>query len=296
MRTTLTTGTHPDGSWLLATRPSAPALRSLVPVYVGYDEVAASAVRRLQVPHPDITVIINLGAPLRIGPAAHAPGAHARGADAPSFGSFVAGLHDAAVTTENTGPASGIELRLTPLGAWQLLQAPLSLVTNRVQTLDEVLGPAARTLEARLRACVSTRGVDWDRRFDLLDTMLLDRLRTARTIPRDVQWAWRALSDPSHGRSVGDVTAALGWSRRRLAATFREFVGLTPKTLSRIARFDRAMRAVRSGHAPSLGRLAAECGYADQAHLTREFREFTGVSPAALLRRVQPGAGGVSPD
>ncbi|HMS04146.1 MAG TPA: hypothetical protein PKE51_14275, partial [Gemmatimonadaceae bacterium] len=121
MRTTLTTGTHPDGSWLLATRPSAPALRSLVPVYVGYDEVAASAVRRLQVPHPDITVIINLGAPLRIGPAAHAPGAHARGADAPSFGSFVAGLHDAAVTTENTGPASGIELRLTPLGAWQLL-------------------------------------------------------------------------------------------------------------------------------------------------------------------------------
>jgi hypothetical protein len=67
---------------------------------------------------------------------------------------------------------------------------------------------------------------------------------------------------------------------------------LTPKTFARVRRFTRALR--RREREPSLGGagLAAACGYVDQAHMTRDFQEFAGSSPAALWRRGLPDGGG----
>ena len=215
MRTTIHTGSHPHGAWLLATRPSAPALRHLVREYVGYAEWSAGAVRRLQVPHPGVTLIINLGAPLRVGRVERAPDAVA-----PSFGSFVAGVHDTAVITDNTGPSSGIELNLSPLGAWALLQTPMALLANRVLSLEDVLGHPARELQALLLDHSSPDGAAlddslagvarWDARFDLVDVALLHRLGSTTRAPGEVQWAWSQLASPQARRPVGDITRELG--------------------------------------------------------------------------------------
>ena len=71
----------------------------------------------------------------------------------------------------------------------------------------------------------------------------------------------------------------------------REF-GLSPKLLARIMRFDRAIRIVRDGELTSWSDLAAQCGFADQAHMAREFVAFAGDPPTALLRRRLPDEGG----
>jgi AraC-like DNA-binding protein len=79
----------------------------------------------------------------------------------------------------------------------------------------------------------------------------------------------------------------LGWSPRRLHRELTTTCGYGPKTLQRILRLQRVVRSARRGvpRARSLSRLALDAGYADQAHMTREFRDLTGFTPRELLCR-----------
>jgi AraC-like DNA-binding protein len=267
---------HSGASWVLATRHSAPAVRGCVPTYVGYEERSTAPLRRLEVPHPNITVIINLGAPLMV----HAPALHAPGA---TYTSFAAGLFDTVALTESTGSSAGIELNLTPLGMWQLLGMPMCELMNNVVSLDALFGPTARALEEQLRNTAS-----WDKRFDLLDFLLAKRLQQSRMPSAEVLWAWDAIRNTPRSASVSQITHELGWSRRRLTATFRECVGMTPKAIARVVRFDRAVRHVRAAKRIQWSALAWQCGYADQSHLVREFREFAGLSPTEFVRQQTP--------
>jgi transcriptional regulator GlxA family with amidase domain len=87
---------------------------------------------------------------------------------------------------------------------------------------------------------------------------------------------------------VADVAARVGWSDRHLGDRFRAETGLSPKEAARVVRFDRARRLlaarVGAGRPPELAGLAADGGFADQAHLTREWRAFSGLSPTGWLR------------
>lgn len=85
--------------------------------------------------------------------------------------------------------------------------------------------------------------------------------------------------------SIGSLAAALGWSRKRLIARFRDEIGLTPKTAARVLRFRAFHSRLRTGPAPqSWVDLALGSGYADQSHLIRDVRRMTGMTPTELLR------------
>ncbi|MPZ67297.1 MAG: helix-turn-helix domain-containing protein [Pseudonocardiaceae bacterium] len=78
------------------------------------------------------------------------------------------------------------------------------------------------------------------------------------------------------------------WSRRHLGERFRREYGLTPKQIARVMRF-RDGEPAAARHRPSgLAELAARCGYYDQAHLTREWREFAGCPPTTWLAEELP--------
>ena len=86
---------------------------------------------------------------------------------------------------------------------------------------------------------------------------------------------------------IADITATLGWSRKRLVAGFREQVGVPPKTLGRVLRFHHALELL-SGTGGPAAEIAAACGYADQAHMIREFRAVSGLTPGAMASRGWP--------
>jgi AraC-like DNA-binding protein len=71
-----------------------------------------------------------------------------------------------------------------------------------------------------------------------------------------------------------------GYSHRRFIELFRDAVGLTPKRYGRVLRFRRALERVAGGRAPSWVDVALGAGYTDQPHFNRDFREFTGITPA----------------
>ena len=83
---------------------------------------------------------------------------------------------------------------------------------------------------------------------------------------------------------IGTLAEDLGWSHRRFIARYRDAVGLPPKTVARIVRFERASARLLSGD--GLATTATECGYFDQAHMAREVREFAGITPTELRSTV----------
>ncbi len=94
---------------------------------------------------------------------------------------------------------------------------------------------------------------------------------------------------------VSRVAADLGISERQLHRRCVATVGYSPVLLRRVLRFRRFVSRIDTGEAcGDLAGLAAEAGYADQAHLTRESRELAGLPPAALARLRRPGQAGMA--
>ncbi len=95
--------------------------------------------------------------------------------------------------------------------------------------------------------------------------------------------AFRWLGRGAEEAGLATLRDRLGISERSLRRRCHEAFGYGPKTLDRILRFQRFLRLAAAGEEAALSGLAAAAGYADQAHLTREVRRLSGLTPAAIL-------------
>jgi AraC-like DNA-binding protein len=265
------TSTAFDGGGEMVTRAPSARHRLHVRNYSGYTEPAATAQVK-QFPHRNIVLILNLADPLRvIDPTdGSRSGEHAT--------AFVAGLHQRHVLTEPTGLSRGIQVNLTPVGARHVFGVSMDSVADRSVALEDVLGPSARETVERLR-----EAPDWEARFDIIDSTIEDRLSMVAPPSEAVVWAWHKIDRSGGQIEIGALADELRWSRKRLVAEFRENVGVPPKTLARIARFDRAVRILRRERSPRWTDIAYRSGYFDQAHLSREFRAFAGITPGRFV-------------
>jgi AraC-like DNA-binding protein len=242
--------------------------------YTGWSEQTSFA--RPEAAHAGIVMIINFGPPLRVTD----PRGCTRSVEVDSF---IAGLHDSYVLTDSAARSLGLQVNLTPLGAHQVLGLPMDTLANGVYALEDVLGRRGRDLVEHLRNLP-----DWETRFDTLDTFITCRVAAARTPSAGVEWAWQQLAATRGRARIGSLTSELGWSRQRLIHGFREQVGMPPKTVARILRFQRAVRILKAGRQVRWTELALDCGYYDQAHMIREFGEFAGRTPTEFMRQSLP--------
>jgi AraC-like DNA-binding protein len=174
------------------------------------------------------------------------------------------------------GAAGVAAIRLRPAAARSLLGFSLQEISGRFVDL-EALFPSLPSLCDRL-----AEGPDDMARIRGLEEWLLERTRKD-TRPHVVAIVGAIIR--SEGRAPIDVLAAQsGASLRQLERHFRDDVGLTPKALSRIVRLQSALKLVRRGRA--LTDVALECGFYDQAHMTRDFREIAAMSPGAWQSHV----------
>ncbi|MEP6766514.1 MAG: helix-turn-helix domain-containing protein, partial [Gemmatimonadaceae bacterium] len=84
--------------------------------------------------------------------------------------------------------------------------------------------------------------------------------------------------------SLDGLTSELRTTPRTLQRQFLKRVGIAPKLFARVTRFQRVFYSWKEDP-QSLSRVAAECGYFDQSHLIRDFRDFAGTAPAAMLEK-----------
>lgn len=178
------------------------------------------------------------------------------------------------------GPVAVMGVRLNPAGAFALLGRPLHELTGFTVDLEDVMPGAAARLADRCHAAVGPRA-----RLDAAVGWMREHLRPAAMDPA-VAWAVGRIEARAGAVSIRDLIARTGWSRTRLTSVFREQVGVTPKVLARVRRFRRALEMVGRGGVPP-SRIALDCGYYDQSHLNREFRELSGYTPGGYAALTQ---------
>lgn len=256
--------------WELAQRPPSAALQPYVAGgYFGYRETMAGPCLRLEYPAAVVPVIFNFGSRYQI--KALATSAQAL------LPSFAAGLTRHPVLTQSDGQAYCLQVNLKPAAARRIFAMPMTEIADQAVDLAELLGLSVRALEEQLAGAN-----DWDRRFALVDGFLLSLLGKASDDDPRMAAAWQRLEASAGNLSLGALAAEFDLTPKGLIALFREHTGLTPKLAARIVRFEGALRELRSGTLASLADLAAAAGYADQAHFTREFADFTGTTPGAF--------------
>jgi AraC-like DNA-binding protein len=141
-------------------------------------------------------------------------------------------------------------------------------------TLSTLWGSPGQDLHERLMVAADPIDI-----FHILERDLNARLRPSLLMHPAVSRALNSCSPTRPPPRVADVQLESGYSPRHFIALFRAAVGLTPKHYYRIQRFNNVARCLAAEGQCDLAELAASVGYSDQAHLTRDFREFAGVTP-----------------
>ena len=215
------------------------------------------------VAHPSVTVLVELGE--GEGTVYDAVGRRERG-------SVVVGLLPGELRAGGDGAGEYLQIRLDPATAAVVFGASPEL-SGSVVPLSDVWGRDAGRAEDRLRAAAS-----WDERFAIAVELLGRRMGARPPVDPEVARAWRRTITGRGLVRVDALAREVGWSRKRLWSRFRSQLGISPKRAARLVRFDHAAHLLAAGH--TAAGVASVGGYADQSHLHREVRTFTGLTPA----------------
>jgi AraC-like DNA-binding protein len=252
--------------------PPAPPLAGLIECFWALTD-APSHSRERVVPSGTIEMVFNLHEDeFRIQRPADGAEEWAR-----FHGSIVSGAYGQAFGVETRAHASIIGVHFRPGGAAPVLGIPAGELADAHVALDALWGRRAVDLRERLADAAGP-----SERFRILEQALIDGLVPLSDMRAEVAFALGRLGAP--GVEVRDVARHVHLSHRRFIALFTERVGMTPKRYSRVRRFQRALGRTDGSGTPAWSRIALDCGYFDQAHLCRDWAEFTGVSPAEFLR------------
>ena len=177
------------------------------------------------------------------------------------------------------GPIDEFVVLLRPQGLHRLFGEPTHLLVNSGLEAQAVLGPSIHGLLEQLG-----NAVDFRQRTRLADAFLLRQLPYAKP-PDRVSEAFDAIIASAGGFTFAEVARHAGLSLRQLERKCLQYTGLTPKTLARISRFERALALKRQGKA-QWTTIAHELEYSDQMHLIRDFRVLAGDTPGRIMRQI----------
>jgi len=247
----------------------------LITRYIGYTQRDLPPSVHRGLPSRHVTLIISLAEPIRI------TGMPRPGEAAATMAAPVGGMHLSPALIAQDAFQSGIQIELDPLGVPALLGVAPAELSDYVVDLADLGVPRFARLPERLAAAPG-----WARRFAILDEAFTAGMAVHEPSP-EVAWAWRRLVNSAGRLRVGTLSEEVGWSRRHLTERFRRQLGLSPKQVARVLRFERAGTLLRQGH-DDLAELAVACGFYDQAHLSNEWRALAGCSPGTWIAEELP--------
>jgi AraC-like DNA-binding protein len=191
---------------------------------------------------------------------------------------WLAGIQNRHLVIESLYDTDLIGIRFKPGGAYAFLGRPLSEFTDQVIEFDlidrawcdELRG---RVLEARDDAA----------RIDCIERTLRQRLLGELAGHPAVQFVCDTIRASSGLVRIADLIERTGLSHRRVMDHFERNVGMTPKALAQVYKFQSVLKRIERETTPDWSQVAAECGYYDQPHLNHEFRRLSGLTPTQYV-------------
>ena len=210
-------------------------------------------------------------------------------------GAVVCGPYSRAFISDANPHRSIIGVHFRPGGAWPFFGTPVTELSDTHVNLEDLWGPAARIVRARLCEASKVRS-----RFQIIEEALLERLQKLPSRHPAIEGALRLFGPTGTGSSTREVAEKVGMCQRRFIHLFAQNVGLTPKLLCRILRFQHARALAenaelccgsapyREGGTVDWAQMAIACGYYDQSHLIKDFQNLSSLSPSEYIRRLRP--------
>jgi AraC-like DNA-binding protein len=194
-------------------------------------------------------------------------------------GAMMCGVHSRyfLLDAERNGRVVGAHFK--PGGAYPFLRDSAATFLNRHVDLCFAIGPAADTMRQELAALSGAEAV-----FDHLETFLVSKINSQkRHVPAVATVLAELEANPFTDRTT---RLEIGMTRKALIEAFKRQVGLTPKKFARVLRFQQVLNEVAPAASINWADIAQRCGYYDQAHFGRDFKEFSGFSPRGYLARL----------
>lgn len=247
----------------------APPLDSLIETIWDWDMPPAAPGRERILPVPGTALIINLHEDeTRVWNDA--------GACLRASGSVIGGPYLRSWIIDTAEQVRVMGLGFRPGGAHALLGIDIGELCRRDVDLDALLGASARHLRQRLLETPLPL-----HRLALLEGWLR-RLHPEPALDPVIAHAVAMLGRTPQLARIGLLQRDSGWSAHRFGTRFRQQVGMTPKQFARLLRFRAVVAQAHPQAEIRWSEVAADSGYCDQAHLSHQFREFAGITPAAF--------------
>jgi AraC-like DNA-binding protein len=248
-------------------KPSAAVGKYVASYWMLEDSSPANCVQRI-IPDGRPELILNFGRPFE---------SLANGVWRSQTECFFIGQITGPLLLRPCGPAGMLGIDFHPHGAAQLLGLPMAELTDSAVALETLSQNLMRELQRLRDVCTLTDALT------MIDAILYRFIARTAMDDDSVSYAVREIERTGGWTSISKVAADVGWSTRQLQRRFKESVGISPKLFGRMQRFQRVLRFMEGGS--DWVEAAVRCGYYDQAHLIRDFREFSGKTPTTLLER-----------
>ena len=227
-------------------------------------------------PYPQIDLKINLGSALQV----YGPDGDRTIADCSE--SWCLGLWERHHVVNWPETTRFIGVSFKPGGAHPFFPIPLSQIHNQVVPLNAIWGPIATEIRDRICSAPTRQA-----RFDLLETVLCDRLQDASSErakgTRIVEAALDEISIRRGVLSIRGLSEHLNVSHKHLIALFNRAVGATPKEMARLHRFRHVLASIEPRGPVDWTEIAHQSRYFDQSHFNNDFKAFTGHTPTSYL-------------
>ena len=180
---------------------------------------------------------------------------------------------------EPTGYVNTFAVRFYPYGFANFVSEPIRKLANKETPLKLLFGAKqSRELGQKIRQATDTK-----KRIKIVETFLLNKLKDKATIDNIVKATIDAMLLTKGSTPINSILKNDLSKRRQIERKFFESVGISPKKLSKVIRLQAVLKMLLNKKSENLTKLAYDNEYYDQAHFTKDFKEFTGTTPKEFL-------------
>ena len=191
---------------------------------------------------------------------------------------WYSGIHKNYLSISAHEKSEMLVVQFKPYGARPFTNRLASDLKDRVVAADEIFTESVYFLREKIKEVENA-----EQKFGLVEKYLLSHFDISKTCPENIVQCVKKISKEAFEESERIVEAYTG-SQKHLINQFKNYIGLTPKSLHRIFRFNDILPKIHKKETIEWSEIAYQCGFSDQSHFIKEFKFFSGFNPKEFIK------------